>query len=236
VKDEEIEDVLKKAAEAPHDFDPNVLGPITASIKSSLRPVGPLPAAWLMSAGLVAVCAAISLVGAFHAGLFGFLKMGLLERWLVFPTLVALACVSASAFVHQMVPASRHRIGPATLLAIAVFALLVMFASIFRDRQIEHFVSAGLACLATGVLYAIPAGLLGWLLLRRGFAVNPISAGMTAGTVAGLAGLGMLELHCPNFEAAHILVWHIAVVPVSCALGAGIGWLLQLSGRSRHQA
>jgi hypothetical protein len=37
----------------------------------------------------------------------------------------------------------------------------------------------------------------------------------------------MLELHCPNFEAAHLLVWHMAVVPLSAALGAFAGWLIR---------
>jgi hypothetical protein len=42
----------------------------------------------------------------------------------------------------------------------------------------------------------------------------------------------MLELHCPNFQAAHILVWHTGVVPVSAALGALLGWELRFPGRS----
>jgi hypothetical protein len=58
--------------------------------------------------------------------------------------------------------------------------------------------------------------------LRRGFAVNPAGAGLAAGTLAGLAGLLMLEIHCPNFRAPHVMVWHTAVVPVS----AVTGWLL----------
>lgn len=48
-----------------------------------------------------------------------------------------------------------------------------------------------------------------------------------ANTVGGLAGIGVLELHCTNFQAAHVLLWHTAVVPVSGALGAGCGAVLQ---------
>jgi hypothetical protein len=46
-----------------------------------------------------------------------------------------------------------------------------------------------------------------------------------AGTLAGLAGVTMLELHCPNFEALHVMLWHTAVVPASGAAGALLGWL-----------
>jgi hypothetical protein len=49
--------------------------------------------------------------------------------------------------------------------------------------------------------------------------------------LAGLAGVTMLELHCSNFEALHVLVWHTLVVPVSGAIGAILGWVL----RDRNQ-
>jgi hypothetical protein len=231
VKDEEIDEVLKKAAQASQDLDPLVLERIGDSIKLSLHPVRPLPPGWLMALGLVLVCAAVSLAGAARLGFFGVAKMNLLERSLVFPALGLLACLAAVSFVHQMIPASRLRVSPGALLALSSVALLAVFADLFRDYHTDHFFSAGIACLLTGLLHAIPAGLLCWLMLRRGFAVNPASAGLVAGTLGGLAGLGMLELHCPNFQAAHILVWHTAVVPISAALGALLGWELRFRAR-----
>ena len=212
MKDEDIDDILKKAAQAPQDLDPLVLERIGDSIKPSLRPVRPLPPVWLMAVGLVLVCAGVSLAGAARGGFFGVEKMNLLERSLVFPALGLLACLAAVSFVHQMIPASRLRVSPGALLVLSSVALLAVFAPLFRDYHTDHFFLAGIACLLTGLLHAIPAGLLSWLMLRRGFAVNPASAGLVAGALGGLAGVGMLELHCPNFQAAHILVWHTAVV------------------------
>ena len=232
MKDEEIDDVLKKAAQAPQDIDPLVLERIGDSIKSSLRPVRPLPPVWLLAVGLVLVCAAVSLAGAARAGFIGVAKMDMLERSLVFPALGLLACLAAVSFVHQMIPASRLRISAGALVAASSVALLAVFAPLFRDYYTDHFFSAGIACLLTGLLHAIPAGLLSWLMLRRGFSVNPASAGLVAGMLGGLAGVGMLELHCPNFQAAHILVWHTAVVPFSAALGALLGWELHLRTRA----
>jgi hypothetical protein len=106
-------------------------------------------------------------------------------------------------------------------------ALLAVFALLFRNYRTEHFVSAGIACLVTGLLLAIPAALLSWLLMRRGFAVNSVSAGLVGGALAGLCGVTMLELHCANFQALHVLVWHTAVVSVSAAAGALLGWALR---------
>jgi hypothetical protein len=34
----------------------------------------------------------------------------------------------------------------------------------------------------------------------------------------------MLELHCDNFQALHVLFWHTAVVPASGAAGALLAW------------
>ncbi|MGA7292761.1 MAG: NrsF family protein [Terriglobales bacterium] len=232
MKDEEIDDVLKNAAQAPQELDPLFLERIGDSIKQSARPVRPLPPVWLMAAGLVLVCAAVSLAGAARTGFFGVAKMNFLERSLVFPALGLLACFAAVSFVHQMIPASRLRVSPGALLALSSVGLLAVFAQLFRDYHTDHFFSAGIACLLTGLLHSLPAGLLSWVMLRRGFAVNPPSAGLVAGTLGGLAGLGMLELHCPNFQAAHILVWHTAVVPVSAALGALLGWRLRFRVRS----
>jgi len=93
-------------------------------------------------------------------------------------------------------------------------------------------VSQGVACLTAGLLHAIPAAIASWLLLRRGFAVNPTSAGMVAGTLAGLAGVTMLELHCANLRAIHVMAWHVAVVPVSAVAGALLAHALTSRERS----
>jgi Negative regulator of sigma F len=227
VKDEEIDDLLKNAGRVPQKVDPVVLKRIGDSIKMTLDSVRPLPPVWVAAVGLVLVCSAVSLAGAARAGFFGFAKMNLLERSLILPALGVLALVAAVSFIHQMIPASRIRISPGTLLAVSSIALLVMFTDLFRDYHTDHFLASGTKCLLTGLFHAIPAGFLSWLLLRRGFAVNPASAGLVVGTLGGLAGVAMLELHCPNFQAAHILVWHTAVVPVSAVLGAWVGWKLR---------
>ena len=232
MKDEEIDNVLKNASPAPHDLKPETLQRIANSIKPSLRPVRPLPPTWVMAGGLVLVCATVSLAGAARAGFFGFAKMDLMERLLVFPALAFLAWVAASEFVHAMTPGSLRRISPGALLGFCSAALLAVFAFLFRDYQTDHFFSIGIVCLLTGLLHAIPAALLGWLLIRRGFAVNPVSAGLVAGMLGGLAGVGVLELHCPNFQAIHVLVWHTAVVALSGTAGALVGWALRLRAGS----
>jgi len=233
VKDREIDEVLKKAAQAPHKLDPALLKRVAGSIESSLRPVRTLPSTWVLTTGLVLICAVVALAGAARAGFDGIEKMGVWERALIFSTLGIFAWVAGTEFVNEMIPGSRRRIPLGALLGIGSVVLVGVFALLFRDYRTDHFVSAGIVCLLTGLLHAIPAALLSWLVLRRGFAVNSVSAGLAAGTLAGLAGVGMLELHCANFQATHILVWHTAVIPVSGGAGAFVACALRFRSGSR---
>ena len=82
---------------------------VADSIKPSMRPVRPLPRTWVLTGGLVLVCAAVALAGAARAGFYGVEKMGLLERVLIFSTLGFLAWVAGTEFVNEMIPGSRRR-------------------------------------------------------------------------------------------------------------------------------
>jgi hypothetical protein len=224
VKDREIDDILKQAAQAPHDVGPALLDRIAGSIGSTLRPVRPLPPAWLLAGGLVLICGAVAVAGAARLGFAGVRNLSTWERALIFPALGILIWLAAAAWAGETIPGSRRRVSPASLLGVASVVLLGIFAVLFRDYHTDHFVSRGVACLSAGLLHAVPTAIAGWLLLRRGFAVNSVAAGLAAGILAGLAGVAMLELHCANFQALHVMLWHTAVIPIGGALGALLGW------------
>ena len=225
--DREIDETLKRVSQTPHAVEPVLLGSIADSVKATLQPVRCLPPTWILACGLALICAAVAVAGAARAGFYGVEKMNSLQRTLLFPVLTILIAVAATEFVNDMIPGSLRKLSPSALLATSCVVLVGGMGLLFRDYRTEHFLSAGIICLLTGFLHAIPAGLLCWLMLRRGFAVNSVSAGLVAGTLAGLAGVGVLEPHCPNFEAAHLLVWHTAVVPLSGAAGAVLAWALR---------
>jgi hypothetical protein len=109
---------------------------------------------------------------------------------------------------------------------------VLLYAVLFRDYRAEQFVAVGLGCLKQGVIHAVPAAILGMLVLRRGFATRPVAAALVGGALAGLTGVAFLELHCGNVEAPHRLVWHAGVVPLSAALGALVAWLLARTQRA----
>jgi hypothetical protein len=231
VRDREIDEILAQAAQAPREVDGALLDRVAISIGSSMRPVRPLPPGWVLAGGLFLICAAVALAGAARLGLNGIQKLSVLERALIFPVLSILMWLAAAACVNEIIPGSRRRVAPGSLPWVGSVALLAVFAVLFHDYRTDHFVSQGVACLTAGLLVAIPAALGSWLLLRRGFAVNPPGAGLVAGTLAGLAGVTMLELHCANFQALHVLLWHTAVMPISGAAGALLVGAARFSGK-----
>ncbi len=225
--DEQVDKVLQEASGLAPQVDPALLDRIANSLNESLQPVRPLPPTSVLTAGLALICVAVAGTAAGRAGFLGIEQLSPWQRVVIFSTLGFLVWVGGSAFVGQLIPGSRQRVTASAYLAISSAVLLGVFALEFRDYHTEHFVSAGVACLATGLLLAIPAAVLSWLLLRRGFAVNPVAAGLVGGALAGLSGVTLLELHCANFQALHVLVWHTAVVPATAATGALVGGMVR---------
>jgi hypothetical protein len=223
MKDRDIDEILDRAAKAPHQVDPALLDRVSASLGATIRPVRPLMPAAQLAAVLLLTSAGFALVFAFALGTFGIQKMDVAEIGSIFPALGIFTWLVALVCVAEMTPGGlRWKVvtNPVTLLLVLMLIWLAIAAIFFHDYGTDFFVPQGIPCLRAGLIVAIPAGIAAWLVLRRGFPVNRTAAGLAAGTLAGLAGLLMLELHCPNFHALHIMMWHTAVVPISALAGA----------------
>jgi hypothetical protein len=222
VKDRDIDEILKRAADGAPKVDPALLDRVSGSLRASLQPVRPLPPSWMLATGLILICGMVALVGAMRLGPYGVQKMSVLEIGLIFPVLGILIWIAAALCVAEVIPGSPRPMAPWLLYLSGCVGLAAVFGLLFSDYSTERFVSLGMKCLIAGLLHALPASLAVWLLLRRGFAVNSTAAGLAKGTLAGLAGVTLLELHCANFEAPHVIVWHTAVLAISGVAGAQI--------------
>jgi hypothetical protein len=231
MRDGDIDDILKRAAEAKQDVDSALLNRISMSIGASLHPVRALPPLWILASGLVLICGVVAIGGAMLLGLHGIQKMSAVEIGLIFSVLSILVWLAAMLCVAEAIPGSRRPMAPWLLVVSGCIALAAAFGLLFHDYRTAGFVSQGWPCLTAGLIHALPACLAAWWLLSRGLAVNPVAAGLAKGAMAGLAGVTMLELHCPNFETLHLIVWHIAVIPISGAAGALVAFTIRALGR-----
>jgi negative regulator of sigma F NrsF-like protein len=221
--------MLEKALPPAQDLNASLRERLTRPM-SAPQAVRPLAPARVLTGGLVLSCAAVALIAAARVGFDGIERLGPAAGALILGTLLVLAWLMAAQFVAEMTPASLRRLSSGTALTLACAALLAVFAWLFRDYRTEAFIASGIGCLETGLMIALPAALLCFLWLRRGLALHPVSAGLAGGALAGLAGVALLELNCVNFQAAHVLVWHTAVIPVSAALAALLAWALRSRG------
>ena len=133
MKDHEIEQTLESAARRAYSVHPGVLDGIAASIRSSLHPVRPAPKAWVLTAGLLLVCAAVALAGAWRSGFFGLHAQGVAQQVIILSMLALLAGICARELVSQWTPGSRHYLTPRWLVALVSVTLLFTFTLLFDN-------------------------------------------------------------------------------------------------------
>ena len=210
---------------------PGRLKQIQTAMVEDLRPVRPLASARVFLFAFVIVFLTVVAVGYLRIGADGWGALRASQKIVVFAMLAAAAALLAVSMVRQMVPGSKHTVSP-TLLPVGILVLLmIVMAVIFQSREESAFVSNGLMCLKSGLAYAIPGAFLFWLLLRRGAILSPRLVATTAGALAGLIGLTVLEVHCPNLNRYHILVCHLGVILISALGGLAFGAAVEYVGQ-----
>jgi hypothetical protein len=233
MKTEELQRVLDQIAprELPRDAGLSALKRMEDTLLRDLRPAPPLQPAWVFLLGFMVLSALAAVLSGMVLGMGGLHALGRTQRLLIFPSLLLAAWVAAAGCVRAMRPASGAGLGGLAL-ALALAGFPVLFAAIFHGYSILNLVPEGVPCLAAGLGVAVPVGFLAAILLRRGFVLAWSRAGLASGVLAGLSGLCMLELHCPNLKAIHVLVWHVAVIACGAALGGFAGRIAD--GFRRH--
>ena len=200
-----------------------------------LKPIRPLPPPRILLLASAIVFLSVVVVGALLLGTTGWHVLNMLQRTAVFVTLAVSAVLLANSMVRQMVPGSKHAFAPATLPIAILIALMLVIVATFRSQRESAFILGGLACMKNGLLFSVPAAFLLWLILRRGVLLLPKLIGAAAGGLAGLSGLSVLEVNCPNLNVLHILVWHGGVVVISSLGGALVGAAVESIQRWRNQ-
>ena len=206
---------------------------IHVKLVENLKPVRPLPPSWVFLSIFVVIFLCVVTVGALRLGTNGWSALTIQQRIAVFASLAAGAVLLATSLVRQMVPGSRHTLPPVALTGGILLFLMLVIVATFRSLAELEFVANGLGCIKNGLVFSVPAALLFWVVLRRGAILFPKLIGAAAGGLAGLIGLSILEVNCPNLNIFHILVWHWGVVLVSSLAGALVGAAAEYIDRSR---
>ena len=193
---------------------------IEAAVVADLKPVRPLASEGAYLAGLAGIFIAICIVGVYILGQQGWHALSEFQKVAVFLPLAATIAILAFSTVRQMRPAAKYARSRALVSGTLFIVLLLMMAAVFHPVPETGFIRTCLVCFRTGMTYAIPAAFLFALVLWRGAALSPALTGAVAGGLAGLVGLTVLEIQCPNLNVYHIVVGHVSVTLVCVVLGA----------------
>jgi hypothetical protein len=203
------------------DLRPALASEISSRIAADLTPVRPLPHAGLLTTAFAVIFAGLALLGGLTLGDHALSGMDWATMLFTFASLAVSAVLLSFALSGQMAPGSR-RWAPAWMLAVGVLlGIAVVFAVLFPYGHENAFWQHAWICLRTGLAGGAVAATLIWLVLRRGAVLDPRASGALAGLLGGLTGTAVLEMHCPDFNAVHILVGHWG----AALLCAGIGWI-----------
>jgi hypothetical protein len=209
---------------------PATLRYIAESIATDLRPVRPMAPAGYFFGTFLGIFVSIAALAVYRMGAHAIAVMTPLQTVAILGALVVSTVLLTYSLVLQMVPGSRHRIPPRLLLLGIAVSLTIVIAVVFQFQHEQNFWSGNWACLRAGTPIAALAAIPFWLRLRRGAVLSPRVTGAAAGLLAGLVGTSVLEIHCPNLDASHILISHFGVAMLCAVAGLLVGFAAEIKG------
>lgn len=204
----------------PAPSSPRLYGRIESAIQVSLQRVSPRPPTRAIAFGFGTAFLLFAIPAAAMLGLGGVEKMNLLQLMAITAVLALGAALLALSLAWQITPGSLQRISARGAVNILVAGFIVGVVFLFPWHTPEAFVARGWPCLKLGLMMALPAGLLFWLVARRGAPLDRTALGGTLGAISGLLGVSVLQFHCNRQEAEHLLFWHGGVLLASTVAGA----------------
>lgn len=206
---------------------PEQLDRIKTEMLADLKPVKPLAPASLLFSVLMLIVGGVAAAGEIELGSAGWRALDLPQKIAIFAALAGASSLVAVLLIRQIVPGSSVLIRTPVSLIAVLGIMAGIFATLFRPHAEATFVATGLVCLRIGLECAIVAAVASWLVTRRGAILNPLAAGALTGALAGLSGLALLEIFCPNPNEYHILVWHLGSAIVAVILGTITGMVAE---------
>ncbi|HTA47687.1 MAG TPA: NrsF family protein [Bryobacteraceae bacterium] len=219
---------------SPLDYPEALQERIEAAILPALRPVSPLPGVWRVAAALLLVSLAVIATANWWLGVAGWDARNGLQSSIDFSLLGISVVALAKLLADQMMPGSGYRAAGWVWLAAPAVALVAAVATLYGDEFKPDYVTLAVNCLKIGTACAVCLAPLFWLALRRGLSLHPIAHSATAGLLAGLVGVTVLEIYCPYLDRFHIFVSHIGAAVIAALAGAAFGWIREIKRTGRR--
>jgi hypothetical protein len=131
------------------------------------------------------------------------------------------ALLLAGSLFSLIRPGSRRSYHPSLPLLALAIGYPVSAILLFPLADTTHFLLGGVRCLGAGLAVASLAAACAWLIVKRGYVLNPGLTGLVIGGLGGVVAAASLQAFCPDQNAVHLAVWHSATL-LAAMFG---GWL-----------
>jgi hypothetical protein len=196
---------------------------IRRSLRADLRPVRPLPAAWICFLGLFATLAITAAALTAILGTSGVKLMSGAQLAGMSAIFVTGGALFAFLLTRQLAPTLAQPVEASHSIWIFGFIALAGTILLFPWREAGTDWLASWQCLIRVVSVALLTGVILAVPMRRAAILSPTFKGATLGAAAGLTGIAVQQFGCMHMEAAHLLLWHWSGIAIAAGAGAAIG-------------
>jgi len=221
---------MLREAQRSETTPPEFVQHLEERMLEGLRPVQPMRQHYLFL-GFAAVVVSVVGIAVLRIGAFALVAMSPFQTAAVLCALAGAAVLLADSVVRQMVPGSKHHVEPKILPFLILASLLILILLLFQFHHERHFWRNAWRCMQPGASIGMVAAVPFWYLLRQGAVLSPRVTGVSTGVLAGLVGASVLEIHCANLSAAHIVVSHLGLPLLGSVVGYAIGLGVELMER-----
>ena len=205
------------------DFPEALHRRIEAAIIPDLRPVAPVASVLRVTVTLLLCAIGVIAAANWRLGVAGWRARSGLQAFVNFSLLGLCILILANLLAHQMMPGSRRNFPMPLYIAVPLLAVLAADIAMFGYQWSPKFAAQAISCWEIGVTCAGLSAPLFWLVLRRGWSLNPIAHGGITGLLAGLTGVTVLEIYCPYLDRLHISAGHVGAAVTAALVGAALG-------------
>lgn len=202
----------------------SALAKAEAAAVRDLTPVRSLRSPLIAAAATLAALACLVLVSLWVFGSHGWAARLPWQRAASYMGAGSVLVLSLAAALREREPGlsltAPWRYGVAALAVLLWAGPFVLYEFQPETRFWKH----GSLCCCNGLLVGAAAGVVIWLVMRRGYLLSPLRAGWFAGVAAGCVAFIVQETYCPVVESGHSALWHGGVVAVLGTAGWIAGW------------
>jgi hypothetical protein len=192
---------------------------IRSRIHADLKPVRPLPSGWGAAGAALLLAVVISSMQAMTMGVAGWTALSPLQSGVLYSFSAGIIVLAANSLLTSIRPASRAWVSPLLPVLAFVLGFPLVVASLFPAGASDHFLSAGVRCLAGGLMITALTSGITYSLARRGYSVSWPRTGALIGVIGGAVAIAAQQVSCPDSEFGHLIVWHELTIVLSVTAG-----------------